>query len=91
MALLAFHENSGRGDILKAETREYQTFLDAVEAEARRQKQIWGDEHDAAKSPSDWFWTLGYLGSQILKATPAQRRQRIVEAAAFLANWHENS
>ena len=43
-------------------------FLEAVRVEAAHQRERWGAEHDAGKTPEDWFWLLGYLAGKALAA-----------------------
>lgn len=69
-------------------------FLRAVSIEAEHQRQRWGAEGDAGKSPQDWFWLLGYLGGKALhahKVCDAEKAEHhIITTAAACANWHLN-
>ena len=67
-------------------------FLEAVKLEAAHQRERWGSDHDAGKTPFDWFWLIGYLAQ---KAADAATRgdafkalHHTISTAAALANWH---
>jgi hypothetical protein len=67
-------------------------FMAGVPLEAAHQRERWGAEHDAGKSPFDWFWLIGYLAQ---KAADAQSRgdtdkalHHTISTGAALANWH---
>lgn len=78
--------------ISQRDTPEIRDFVTAVIREADHQWARWGEEHDARKSPADWFWTIGYLGSKALHAfvlgDRAKGLHHIITTAAALANWH---
>jgi hypothetical protein len=67
-------------------------FSEAVRVEAAHQRERWMAEHDAGKSPADWFWLVGYLAGKALHATTSGDRARAlhhtISTAAALANWH---
>lgn len=67
-------------------------FLRAVSTEAEHQRQRWGSDHDAGKTPADWFWLVGYLAGKALHAHGAgdttKAEHHIITTAAALANWH---
>lgn len=69
-------------------------FLKAVSVEAEHQRQRWGAEGDAGKSPADWFWLIGYLGGKALHARASDNavkaEHHIITTAAACANWHRN-
>jgi hypothetical protein len=69
-------------------------FLRAVSIEAEHQRQRWGAEGDAGKTPADWFWLVGYLGGKALHSHAAANTEKaehhIITTAAALANWHRN-
>lgn len=73
-------------------TPELQDFRDAVVREAAHQRERWGDEHDKAKAPADWFWLVGFLAGKALAAQLAGKldkaRHHTISTAAALANWH---
>ncbi|MBU9154171.1 hypothetical protein KTD28_06060 [Burkholderia gladioli] len=66
-------------------------FLRAVSIEAEHQRQHRG-EHDADKTPADWFWLVGYLAGKALHAHAAgnveKAEHHVITTAAALANWH---
>lgn len=43
-------------------------FLEAVRTEAAHQRERWGTDHDAGKSPEDWLFLMGYLGTKACQA-----------------------
>jgi hypothetical protein len=67
-------------------------FLESVRVEAAHQCERWGVESDAGKSPTDWFWLLGYLsGKAVWAATHGDREKALhhtISSAACLLNWH---
>lgn len=65
-------------------------FLEAAVAEAQYQRTRWS-EQDATKTPSDWFWLVGYLVSKAMHDVRGKRVHHLVAAAAVLANWHKAS
>lgn len=96
--LLAFVEQAERAHARVAELEalinapQTADFLEAVRIEAAHQRERWGDEHDARKTPEDWFWTLGFLAGKAIRpeAAPRKRVHHIIAAAALLANWHRH-
>lgn len=79
---------------LKAErdTPEIADFTRAVPLEAEHQRARWGVDHDAGKSPFDWFWLIGYLAQKAADAAARgdmdKARHHTISTAATLANWH---
>lgn len=69
-------------------------FLRAVSIEAEHQRQRWSSDHDAGKTPADWFWLVGYLGGKALHSHSDNNIEKaehhIITTAAALANWHLN-
>lgn len=67
-------------------------FLRAVSTEAEHQRQRWGSDHDAGKTPADWFWLVGYLAGKALHAHAAGNTEKaehhIITTGAACANWH---
>lgn len=61
-------------------------FMRAVQLEAAHQVKRWGTEHDAGKTPADWFWLVGYLLGKALHF-PEKRRHHLISSAAALLNW----
>ena len=73
-------------------TPELASFDRAVPLEAAHQIERWGREHDAGKSPADWFWLLGWLASKAVHAAIAGKREKalhhVITTAAACRNWH---
>lgn len=67
-------------------------FLRAVSIEAEHQRQRWPSEHDAGKTPADWFWLVGYLAGKALHAHTSSNTDKaehhVITTAAACANWH---
>ena len=67
-------------------------FMSGVPLEAAHQRDRWGVEHDAGKTPFDWFWLIGYLSQKAASAAVAgdieKAKHHTVSTAAALANWH---
>jgi hypothetical protein len=83
-------ENAALHDVMN--TPVVEPFAEAVVSEAQHQRLRHGDEHDASKSPYDWFWTLGYLSGKAARAHAegdhAAALHHTVTSAALLAHWH---
>jgi hypothetical protein len=81
-------------DELRAALNTPQTvdFISAVATEAAHQRLRWGAAHDTTKSPTDWFWVIGYLAGKALSASIAgdleKARHHTISTAAALAHWH---
>lgn len=73
-------------------TPEVLNFTKAVNLEAAHQKERWSPEHDAQKTPFDWFWLIGYLSQKAASAAVAGDNEKAmhhtITTAAALANWH---
>lgn len=71
---------------------ELHDFAAGVTLEAAHQRERWGEDHDAGKAPTDWFWLVGYLAGKALHAAIAGDRDKAlhhcISTAAALANWH---
>lgn len=67
-------------------------WLDEVSREAAHQVARWGKAHDAAKSPEDFFWLLGYLAGKALASARAGDTEKAlhhtISSGAVLLNWH---
>lgn len=67
-------------------------FIEAVPLEAAHQIERWGPDHDAGKSPWDWFWTCGYLAGKAAQAALTgdleKAKHHTVTTAALMLNWH---
>jgi hypothetical protein len=63
-----------------------------VPLEAAHQRDRWGSEHDAGKSPFDWFWLVGYLAQKAAASAVAgdadKAMHHTISTAGALANWH---
>ena len=79
---------------LKAErdTPQITNFVESVRLEAAHQRARWGFDHDAGKSPYDWFWLIGYLAQKAADAAVLgdsfKARHHTISTAAALSNWH---
>ncbi len=75
-------------------TPETADFFKGVPLEAAHQRLRWGSEHDAGKTPADWFWLVGYLAGKCLQAhilgDVEKALHHTISTAATLANWHMN-
>lgn len=73
-------------------TPETADFMDGVPLEAAHQRERWGADHDAGKSPFDWFWLIGYLAQKAADAAvrgdAEKAKHHTISTAAALANWH---
>lgn len=71
---------------------ELRDFSRGVMLEAAHQRERWGHEHDAGKTPADWFWLVGYLAGKALHAHAAGNAEKAqhhtISSAAAIANWH---
>ncbi len=67
-------------------------FMAGVPIEATHQRERWGSDHDAGKSPFDWFWLVGYLAQKAAASAVAgdaeKAKHHTISTAAALANWH---
>jgi hypothetical protein len=67
-------------------------FMAGVPIEAAHQRERWPSEHDAGKTPWDWFWLVGYLAQKAASAAVAgdleKAKHHTISTAAALANWH---
>jgi hypothetical protein len=94
LALAELAKITAELDKLRAEinTPELYEFGSGVVHEAQHQRARWGSDHDAGKTPADWFWLVGYLAGKCLAShiaghTDKALHQAIATAAA-LGNWH---
>jgi hypothetical protein len=71
---------------------EVEDFLSGVKLEAAHQQERWGVDHDAGKTPADWFWLLGYLGQKALHSAMSgdaeKAKHHTITTAAACLNWH---
>ena len=79
---------------LRAErdTPETNDFIDGVKREAVHQRARWGVDHDAGKTPFDWFWLIGYLAQKAadaeVRGDTEKAKHHTISTAAALSNWH---
>lgn len=75
-------------------TPETEDFDKAVPLESAHQIERWTAEHDAGKSPEDWFWLVGYLAGKALSAGKSgdetKALHHCISTAAALRNWHSH-
>lgn len=73
-------------------TPETADFMAGVPLEAAHQRERWGADHDAGKTPFDWFWLIGYLAQKAADAScrgdAEKAKHHTISTAAALANWH---
>ncbi len=73
-------------------TPETSDFMAAVPLEALHQRERWGSDHDAGKTPFDWFWLIGYLAQTAADAAvrgdTEKAMHHTISTGAALANWH---
>jgi hypothetical protein len=73
-------------------TPETANFMAGVPIEAAHQRERWPSDHDAGKTPFDWFWLVGYLAQKAASAAVAgdteKAKHHTISTAAALANWH---
>lgn len=73
-------------------TPEVEDFAKGVISEAQHQRHRHGSDHDAGKTPFDWFWLIGYLAQKAAAAQVAgdleKAKHHTISTAAALANWH---
>jgi hypothetical protein len=66
-------------------------FIESVRLEMPHQRERWGAEHDAGKTPADWFWLVGYLAGKALHALTTgnveKAKHHVITTAAALGNW----
>jgi hypothetical protein len=71
---------------------ETSNFMAGVPIEAAHQRERWGADHDAGKTPFDWFWLIGYLAQKAASAAVAgdieKAKHHTISTAGALANWH---
>ena len=87
--------STGEREALRREiinTPETADFMAGVPIEAAHQRERWGSEHDAGKTPFDWFWLVGYLAQKAATAAVSgdaeKAKHHTISTAAALANWH---
>lgn len=67
-------------------------FAQGCVLEAAHQRERYGSDHDAGKTPADWFWLIGYLSQKAMVSQIAGDRDKAlhhcIAAGAAMANWH---
>lgn len=90
-AMLLLADKAARMNAL-LNTPELIDFAKGVQLEAAHQRERWGSEHDAGKTPYDWFWLVAHLATRALEADKRgdldKMRHHMITTAAALANWH---
>jgi len=89
-----------RADRLEAENAELRALLDTphtadwfegVKLEAGHQIKRWSADHDAGKTPADWFWLIGYLAQKAMTAQMGgddeKARHHTISTGAAMLNW----
>lgn len=73
-------------------TPEVADFVAGVMLEAPHQRQRWGLEHDAGKTPTDWWRLLRWLAVKAARAEIGgdldKARHHTISTAAVCAHWH---
>ena len=73
-------------------TPETADFIAGVAIEAAHQRDRWAVDHDAGKTPFDWFWLIGYLAQKAADAATRGDAEKAmhhtISTAAALGNWH---
>jgi hypothetical protein len=73
-------------------TPEVEDWAKGAILEAAHQRERWGADHDAGKSPFDWFWLVGYLSQKAAASAVAgdiaKAKHHTISTGAALANWH---
>jgi hypothetical protein len=68
------------------------SFTESVQLEVAHQRERWGADSDAGKTPADWFWLVGYLAGKALHAHARgdvnKALHHTISTSAALANWH---
>jgi len=62
-------------------TPELHDFAKAVVLEAAHQRERWASDSDAGKTPADWFWLVGHLGTRALEHH--KEAERVSTLASF--------
>lgn len=66
-------------------------WFEGVRLEAGHQIKRFGAEHDAGKSPADWFWLVGYLAQKAMNAQMSgdeyKAKHHTISTGAAMLNW----
>lgn len=80
-------------------TPQVDNFMSAVPLEAAFQVEKWGSDHDAGKTPMDFFWLLGYVSQKAAQSLMKfdssdgtvedldKSKHHIITTAAVCLNW----
>lgn len=67
-------------------------FFEAVRTERAHQVERWGTDHDAGKTPADWYWLLGWLAGKAVHSAITGNAEKalhhVITTAAACVNWH---
>lgn len=73
---------------------ETEDFFAGMRLEAGHQNLRHGADHDAGKTPFDWFWLIGYLAQKAAAAAVggdlSKAKHHTISTAAALRNWHRH-
>lgn len=73
------------------DTPHTEDWFEGVKLESGHQIKRWGTEHDAGKTPADWFWLIGYLSQKAMTAQMAgddtKARHHTISTGAAMLNW----
>jgi hypothetical protein len=69
-------------------------WMKGVPLEAAHQVERYGIDHDAGKTPFDWFWLIGYLAQKAASSAVTgdieKAKHHTISTGAALLNWHRN-
>lgn len=69
-------------------------WFNGVRNEAAHQQERWGTDHDASKTPFDWFWLIGFLAqkaaSSAVSGDQEKAKHHTISTGAALLNWHRS-
>lgn len=67
-------------------------FLSAVPLEAAFQISHWGTEHDAGKTPFDWYRLIRYLAAKATRAANSgdieKTKHHCISVSGVMLNWY---
>jgi hypothetical protein len=70
-------------------TPELVDFTAGVVLEAQHQRERWGSDHDAGKTPADWHWLVAHLaGRALYHAHELEHLQRLKNPSQQLIDRH---
>lgn len=66
-------------------------WFEGVRVEAAHQVERWGSDHDAGKTPLDWFWLIGFLAQKAatsaLSGDSEKAKHHTISTGAAMFNW----